>query len=97
VPNSKFYWSHILRIKIETPLHLNRLKVDRPALTGSHFRDEFTTSDTLGPFSDEADDKLFSGLLCLLLSQGIRQESSCELTEDDGDYVEIDGEIFKID
>ena len=67
MPNSKFYWSHILRIKIETPLHLNRLRVGRPALTDSHFKDEFTISDTLGPLSDEADDKVFSELLYLLL------------------------------
>ena len=67
MPNSKFYWSHILRIKIETPLHLNRLKVGRPALTDSHFKDEFTISDTLGPLSDEADDKVFIELLYLLL------------------------------
>jgi hypothetical protein len=60
VPNPKFYWSHILRIKIKTPLHLNRLKVGRPALTDSHFKDEFTISDTLGPFSDEVDDSVSS-------------------------------------
>jgi hypothetical protein len=63
----------MLRIKIETPLHLNRLKVGRPALTDSHFKDEFTISDTLGPLSDEADDKLFSELLYLLLPQCVRQ------------------------
>jgi len=97
VPNPKFYWSHILRIKIETPLHLNRLRVGRPALTDSHFKDEFTISDTLGPLSDEADDKLFSGLLYLLLSQGVRQESNCEMVEDVGDYVMIDGVVYKID
>jgi hypothetical protein len=95
VPNPKFYWSHILRIKIETPLHLNRLKVGRPALTDSRFKDEFTISDTLGPLSDEADDKLFSELF-LLQSQGVRQKSNCEQIEDDGDYVEIDGEVYKI-
>ena len=97
VPNPKFYWSHILHIKIETPIHLNRLKVGRPALTDSHFKDEFTISDTLGHLSDEADDMVFSELLYLLLSQGVRQESNCEMIEDDGDYVEIDGEIYKID
>jgi hypothetical protein len=83
VPNSKFYWSHILCIKIETPLHLNRLKVGRPALIDSHFKDEFTISDSLGPLSNEADDKLFSELLYLLLSQGVRQESNCEMIEDE--------------
>ena len=83
MPNPKFYWSHILRIKIEAPLHLNRLRVGRPALTDSHFKDEFTISDTLGPLSDEAVDKLFSGPLYLLLSQGARQESNCEMIEND--------------
>jgi hypothetical protein len=97
VPNPKFYWSHILRIKIETPIHLNRLKIGRPALTDSHFKDEFTTSDTLGSLSDEADDKLFSELLYLLMSQGVRQESNCEMIEDNGDSIEVDGEIYRID
>jgi hypothetical protein len=72
------------------------LKVGRPALTDSHFKDEFTISDTLGPLSDEADDKVFSELLYLLLSQGIRQKSNCEQIEDDDDWVEIDEEIYKI-
>jgi hypothetical protein len=67
------------------------LKVGQPTLTDSHFKDEFTISDTLGPLSDEADDELFSGLLYLLLSQGVRQESNCEMIENDGDYVEIGG------
>jgi hypothetical protein len=35
------------------------------------------------PLSDEADDKLFSGPLYLLLSQGARQESNCEMIEND--------------
>jgi hypothetical protein len=96
VPNPKFYWSHILRIKIETPLHLNRLKVGRPALTDSHFKDEFTISETFGLVSDEANDKLFSELF-LLQSQGVRQESDCEMIEDDGDYMEMDGVVYKID
>jgi hypothetical protein len=32
-----------------------------------------------------------------LLSQGVRQESNCEMIEDDGDYVMIDGVVYKID
>jgi hypothetical protein len=72
------------------------LKIGRPALTDSHFKDEFTISDTLGPLSDEADDKVFSERLYLLPSQGVRQESNCERIEDDGDYVEIDGEVYRL-
>jgi hypothetical protein len=73
------------------------LKVGRPAITDSHFKDEFTISDTLGSLSDEADDKMFSERLYRLPSQGVRQESNCEMIEEDGDLVEIDGETYRID